>query len=113
MHAVRRGVIGLFLHCNPVPFCHLWYRIIASICELGKPLERLLAHVAPYCASGLGFCHPTFHQIIERFRELGDCFLVNEELRWAAIDILANDEFKKSGIENSVRVMLAILRWLR
>jgi hypothetical protein len=51
--------------------------------------------------------------VIERFRELGDCFLVNEELRWAAIDVLANDEFKKSGIEDSVRVILAILRWPR
>jgi hypothetical protein len=61
----------------------------------------------------LGFCHPPFHQGIERFRKLGDCFLVNEELRWAAIDIFANDEFKKSGIEDSVRVILAILRWPR
>jgi hypothetical protein len=35
---------------------------------------------------------------------------VNEELRWAAIEIFANDEFKKSGIEDSMRVVLAFLR---
>jgi len=38
---------------------------------------------------------------------LGDRFLVNDELRWAVVDIFADNEFKKPGIKDSMRGLLA------
>lgn len=44
---------------------------------------------------------------MEWIRELGDCFLVDEELRWTAIDLFADNELEESRIEDSVGNLLA------
>ncbi len=76
---------------------------------LNSPLGRSDTSVSltrPTCFPRV-ICHPPFHEGMERFRELRDCFLVNKKLSWATIDIFANDEFEKLRIEVSIKLLLA------